>query len=147
MPSHTDPATTGGNTPAVSTIQQISLHRLDTYCTKRPPVPITPGPGTSVEVDAAWIDRTGTEYLRLVTGDCMAPDIRDGDLIAIKRQDTAEDGDIVEISSPGGIMVKAYMRIDGREYIFPADVKYPMLPMGDVMTIVGVVVGVIRFTD
>jgi SOS-response transcriptional repressor LexA len=121
---------------------------LDTIREKRPAVPLSGEPGVMFWVNADWMDRTGAEVISPVRGDCMAPaGINDGDLAGIKLQSTAQDGDIAVVRTPRELLVKMYMRLDGREYLIAADISYPLILMDDTMTIEGVVVGVTQFTD
>lgn len=104
--------------------------------------------GDNLFVPEKWLERTGTEYFLVVKGDCMAPaGIKSGDLVGVKSQDTADDGDVVAARTPAGKVIKTYRHVNGRAFLVPADSHYPSIPAGDAV-ILGVVTGVIHvFAD
>lgn len=66
------------------------------------------------ELEASLL--TGGEYFGLrVHGNSMAPDIKDGDIVIVRKQDTAEEGDIAVVTENGqrGTVKKIHYRADG----------------------------------
>jgi repressor LexA len=89
------------------------------------------------------------DFLLRVTGDSMVgAGILDGDLVAVRRQESAENGEIVvaqiaESAEEHEATVKTLRREDGRAVLQPENDAYPPIPADDA-AIVGKVVGVMR---
>lgn len=89
------------------------------------------------------------DFLLRVTGDSMiGAGILDGDLVAVRRQPTAENGEIVvaqiaETSEEHEATVKTLRTGGGSVVLQPENDDYPPIP-GDHAAIVGKVVGVMR---
>lgn len=89
----------------------------------------------------------GEAFLLRVTGDSMlGAGIRDGDLVLVRRQDWAEDGDIVVALTDGEeATVKRFRRRGDRVALLPENPAYPPieLPAAQVR-VLGKVVGLFR---
>ncbi|MES1944119.1 LexA repressor [Salinisphaera sp. PC39] len=89
------------------------------------------------------------DYLLRVRGESMIGEgILDNDLIAVKRQSTAEPGQIVVARHGDDVTVKE-LRIDNGEVVLiPANEAHePIRIPADMVTIEGVYVGLVRETD
>lgn len=86
----------------------------------------------------------GDAFLLKVVGDSMIEAaICDGDWVAIRQQNTAENGEIVAALVDGEATVKVLSRKDGRVLLLPRNEQYEPIP-GDDCTIMGKVVAVLR---
>jgi repressor LexA len=98
-----------------------------------------------VLVPSGWLERTGTAYLLQVNGDCMtAAGIRNGDLIGVRPQSTANDGEIVVALVSGCRVLKTFRRRDGHDWLVPESPDHTPI-LADGVTILGVVSGHIRW--
>ena len=89
---------------------------------------------------------SGENYALRVRGDSMVEDgIRDGDVLVVKRQATAENGQTVVAVVNGEATVKRFYRLENRVELRPANplAKSIVLESGAV-EIRGVVIGLIR---
>jgi repressor LexA len=94
------------------------------------------------------IEESGAGYALQVKGDCMKPGITHGDIVGIKPQSTAEDGDIVVAETPARRRIlKRFKRIDGRDVLVPDNPEHGTIPAGDGVIIVGKAVGLLHFPD
>jgi repressor LexA len=97
-----------------------------------------------VLVPSGWLDRTGAAYLLQVNGDCMTgAGIRNGDLIAVRPQSTASDGDIVVALVSGCRVLKTFRRRGGHDFLVPESPDHEPI-LADGVTILGVVSGLVR---
>jgi repressor LexA len=89
----------------------------------------------------------GELFMLRVSGDSMiGAGITDGDLVVIRRQPDAENGDIVAATIDGVEVegtVKTLKRSDGHTWLMPQNPVYTPIP-GDKATIVGKLVAVLR---
>ncbi|MFI6162988.1 transcriptional repressor LexA [Micromonospora haikouensis] len=86
----------------------------------------------------------GTLFALRVRGDSMTEAaIADGDIIVVRQQAVADNGDIVAAMLDGEATVKQYRTRDGRIELVPRNPRYPVLP-GDHATILGKVVCVLH---
>ncbi len=90
----------------------------------------------------------GRLFMLKVTGDSMTgAAIVDGDLIVVRQQPTAENGEIVAAQLGGTATaeatVKSLQRMNGHAWLMPRNPAYPPLPADDAI-ILGKVVAVIR---
>ncbi len=86
----------------------------------------------------------GELFLLKVTGDSMIDAaICDGDLVVVRSQPTAENGQIVAAMHDGEATVKTFKRADGRVWLLPANPAYEPIP-GEEFEILGRVVSVLR---
>jgi repressor LexA len=84
------------------------------------------------------------DFLLRVTGDSMMEaGILDGDLVAVRRQQTALDGEVVVAQLEDGATVKRLFRRDGRVVLQPENAAYEPIVADDVL-VLGRVVGVLR---
>jgi repressor LexA len=102
--------------------------------------------------DTFWLPRkmvgTGTLFILKVTGDSMTgASIADGDMVVVRQQQVAENGEIVAAALIDGIeaeaTVKTLRRLDGRTWLMPQNPAYTPI-LGDKATILGRVVAVLR---
>lgn len=93
----------------------------------------------------SWVNQTETAYLLQVKGDCMTgAGIRNGDLVGVRPQSTANDGDIVVAIVFGRRVLKTFRRRDGHDWLVPESPDYKPI-LADGMTILGVVSGHIHW--
>ncbi|MER7281567.1 transcriptional repressor LexA [Dactylosporangium sp. NPDC000244] len=86
----------------------------------------------------------GTLFALNVKGDSMIEAaICDGDIVVVRQQQVAENGDIVAAMLDGEATVKAYRNRDGHVELVPRNPAYQVIP-GDDATILGKVVAVLR---
>ncbi|MBK3643035.1 transcriptional repressor LexA [Streptomyces sp. MBT33] len=86
----------------------------------------------------------GDLFALTVSGDSMIDAaICDGDIVTVKRQDSADHGDIVAALLDDEATVKVLRRQDGRVWLMPRNPAYEPIP-GDEARILGKVVSVLR---
>lgn len=86
----------------------------------------------------------GDLFALTVSGDSMIDAaICDGDILTVRRQDSADHGDIVAGLLGDEATVKILHRQDGKVWLMPRNAAYEPIPAGDVQ-ILGKVVGVLR---
>src|SRR5579875_847665 len=86
----------------------------------------------------------GTLFLLRVVGDSMIDAaITDGDLVVVRQQPDAENGEIVAAMIDGEATVKTLQRRDGKVWLMPQNPAYVPIP-GEQATILGRVVSVLR---
>ncbi|HEY8533212.1 MAG TPA: transcriptional repressor LexA [Micromonospora sp.] len=86
----------------------------------------------------------GEVFMLRVTGDSMIEAaICDGDWVVVRRQPTADPGDIVAAMIDGEATIKTYRPREGRVWLMPANPAYDPIP-GEEATILGRVVAVLR---
>jgi repressor LexA len=99
-----------------------------------------------------WLPRQlvghGNLFMLTVRGDSMTgAGICDGDLVVIRQQPAAENGEIVaaQLGEPGTAeaTVKTLQRVDGHAWLMPRNPAYQPIPADDA-TILGKVVTVVR---
>lgn len=79
-----------------------------------------------------------------VSGDSMIDAaICDGDIVTVRKQDSAEHGDIVAALLEDEATVKVLHRQDGQVWLMPRNASFAPIP-GDDARILGKVVGVLR---
>ncbi len=84
------------------------------------------------------------DFVLRVSGESMTgAGILDGDLVVVKRQPTARDGEIVVAQIEDEATVKRLRRADGRVHLMPENAAFDPIVVDDVL-ILGVVVGVMR---
>jgi repressor LexA len=101
---------------------------------------------TMVEIPASMIDGRGEVYCLEVSGDSMIDaHICDGDLVVIKKQDVAENGQIVvALLEDGSATLKTYRRLkSGKVMLIPANASMNPMTLDDV-SVQGRLIGVIR---
>jgi repressor LexA len=86
----------------------------------------------------------GTLFILKVTGDSMiGAAIADGDLVVVREQPDAKNGDIIAARIDGEATVKTFQRTGGHVWLMPHNPAYAPI-LGDEATIMGRVVTVIR---
>lgn len=86
----------------------------------------------------------GELFLLRVVGDSMIDAaICDGDLVAVRRQPVAENGEVVAAMIDGEATVKTFKRRDGHIWLLPQNPSYQPIA-GDDATVLGRVVAVMR---
>ncbi|MEV0183484.1 transcriptional repressor LexA [Streptomyces sp. NPDC050625] len=86
----------------------------------------------------------GDLFALTVSGDSMIDAaICDGDIVAVRRQDSADHGDIVAALLEDEATVKVLRRQEGRVWLMPRNPAYEPIP-GEQAQILGKVVGVLR---
>lgn len=101
---------------------------------------------TMVDIPPQMIDGRGEVYCLEVSGDSMIDaHICDGDLVVIKKQDSADDGQIVvALLDDGSATLKKYRRLrNGKVMLIPANPTLSPITL-DSVTVQGRVIGVIR---
>jgi repressor LexA len=86
----------------------------------------------------------GTLFLLRIRGDSMInAAITDGDLVVVREQQDAENGDIVAAMIDGEATVKTLRQADGQVWLMPHNPAYTPVPARDAV-ILGKVVTVLR---
>ncbi|MGC5168243.1 transcriptional repressor LexA [Luteimicrobium sp. DT211] len=86
----------------------------------------------------------GELFLLRVVGDSMVDAaICDGDWVVVRRQNVAENGEIVAAMIDGEATVKTFKRADGHVWLVPHNAAYAPIP-GDESQVLGRVVSVLR---
>ncbi|MER6980683.1 transcriptional repressor LexA [Streptomyces carpinensis] len=86
----------------------------------------------------------GELFALTVSGDSMIDAaICDGDIVAVRRQDSADHGDIVAALLGDEATVKVLRRQEGQVWLMPRNPAYDPIP-GDQVQILGKVVGLLR---
>jgi repressor LexA len=86
----------------------------------------------------------GTLFALRVKGDSMVDAaICDGDIVVVRQQQTADNGDIVAALLDGEATVKVFRRSDRGVELFPRNPAYEVIP-GNEATVLGKVVSVLR---
>jgi repressor LexA len=101
---------------------------------------------TMIDVPSSMIDGRGEIFCLEVSGESMIEaHICDQDIVVIKKQDAAEDGQIVvALLDDGSATLKRYRRLkNGKVMLIPANASLKPMTLDNV-TIQGRVVGVIR---
>ena len=102
----------------------------------------------TLAVPADMIDRRGRAFVLEVEGDSMIDEhIQDGDLVVVREQATAEDGQMVValVDGDSATLKKLYRLPDGRIRLEPANVEMePIVVDADDVRVQGIVVGMIR---
>ncbi len=87
---------------------------------------------------------SGNLFLLTVSGDSMIDAaICDGDLVVVREQKTAENGEIVAALLEGEATVKVFKQRDGHTWLLPQNSAYEPI-LGDQASILGKVVAVLR---
>jgi repressor LexA len=101
---------------------------------------------TMIEVPSDMIDGRGEVYCLEVSGNSMIEEhICDGDIVVIKKQPQADDGQIVVALLPdGSATLKTYRRLkNGKVMLIPANAAMSPMTLDDV-EVQGKLVGVLR---
>lgn len=101
---------------------------------------------TMIDIPPAMIDGRGEVYCLEVSGDSMIDaHICDGDIVVIKKQDVADDGQIVvALLEDGTATLKRYRRLkNGKVMLIPANPNLAPITVTNVQ-VQGRVIGIIR---
>ena len=101
---------------------------------------------TMVDLPPTMIDGRGEVYCLEVSGDSMIDDhICDGDVVVIKKQDSADNGQIVvALLEDGSATLKRFRRLkNGKVMLIPANPTLTPMTLDEVQ-VQGRVIGVIR---
>ncbi len=101
---------------------------------------------TMIDVPSSMITGRGEIYCLEVSGESMIDaHICDRDIVVLRRQDSADDGDIVvALLEDGSATLKTYRRLkNGKVMLIPANPTIPPITL-DKVTIQGKLIGVIR---
>ena len=93
-----------------------------------------------------WVYKNNENFILKIKGDSMIEkNIDNGDLVVIRRQNTAYQNDIVAISLNGEATLKILKYNDGIPTLMPANALYsPISLIGKETEILGVAIGVIK---
>ncbi len=93
-----------------------------------------------------WLERGKDTFILHVKGDSMIDkNINDGDLVVIKKQNTAYNNDIVAASIDGEATLKTLKLNEKKPMLIAANPKYGAIPLeGKEVSIIGVAIGVIK---
>lgn len=94
----------------------------------------------------AWIKNEKDTFILKIKGDSMInKNIEDGDFVVIRKQNTAEIGDIVAVDIAGEATLKTYRKLYGKIALMPENEKYDPIMIGDQeFGFLGVAIGVIK---
>jgi len=101
---------------------------------------------TTIEIPSSMVERRGEVYCLEVSGDSMIDaHICDGDIVVIRKQDAADNGQIVvALLSDGTATLKTFRRLkNGKVMLIPANPNLSPMTLDEV-TVQGKVIGVIR---
>ncbi|MBP9837769.1 MAG: transcriptional repressor LexA [Proteobacteria bacterium] len=99
-----------------------------------------------IDIPPQFLDNRGEIYCLQVTGESMIDaHIMDGDVIIVRKQDSADNGQIVvAVLNDGGATVKTFRRLKGgKVMLVPHNPTHQPIP-ADNATIKGRVIGIIR---
>ena len=88
----------------------------------------------------------GNNFALQVQGDSMVDEgIRDGDVLIIRKQDYADNGQTVVAQIEGEATIKKFYQRDGRVELRPANEELkPLVVPAEKVEIIGVVIGLVR---
>ncbi len=103
------------------------------------------GPKLAEDLIEDWVQSPfAGDFMLRVTGDSMiGAGILDGDLVVVRRAQTADDGEIVVAQIEDEATVKRLRRSGGHVELMPENDAYAPIVVDEV-TVLGVVVGVMR---
>jgi repressor LexA len=128
---------------------------LSSYDTGNVPVDVIgriaaglPNPAEQIPDDTLTLPKQlvgeGPLFMLKVAGDSMiGAAIADGDLVVVREQPDAKNGDIVAARIDGEATVKTFQQADGHVWLMPHNPAYAPI-LGDEATIMGRIVTVIR---
>ena len=110
------------------------------------PIEINEGVEERFNLPKSWLERGKETFILHVKGDSMIEkNINDGDLVVIKKQNTALNNDIVAASLDGEATLKILKLNDKEPMLVPANSKYSEIYLeGKEVSILGVAIGVIK---
>ena len=110
------------------------------------PIEINDGVEEKFNLPKSWLERGKDTFILHVKGDSMIEkNINDGDLVVIKKQNTALNNDIVAASLDGEATLKTLKLNNKEPMLVPANPKYSEIYLeGKEVSILGVAIGVIK---
>jgi len=100
--------------------------------------------GDTITLDCSFWSCGEPLFLLMVKGDSMEPELREGDLVVVKPQSHARQGDIVVALIDDEATVKTLHYRGHHPVLHPINPAYSIIEPGDNFSINGKVVGVIR---
>lgn len=93
-----------------------------------------------------WIGNSNDVFILKIKGDSMVnKDINDGDYVVLKKQNSANIGDIVAVDIEGNSTLKTYKTMGGKILLMPENDAYePFMLDEDQFSIIGVAIGIIK---
>lgn len=133
----------GGPRPAFQDEPQVRVPLLGTIAAGSP-IPANEDPEDQLRLPLSLVGH-GVLFALRVRGDSMVEAaICDGDVVVVRQQEVADNGDIVAATIDGEATVKVYHRgRDGHVELVPRNPLYQPIP-GDDAVILGKVVSVLR---
>lgn len=98
----------------------------------------------SVVIDPEMWGNTDDLFLLKVRGDSMEPHIKEGDLVVVRRQPYADQGEVVVALVEDEATVKQLLMVNGSYLLHPFNPAYDDITTEDGFSINGTVVGLIR---
>ena len=98
-----------------------------------------------VPVPAEWLGRGSGFALRVYGDSMLGAGVHDGDVVVVRKQSTAKDGDVVAATIDAETTLKRFRRRKGRIVLVAENSAYPDVPVdSDDLRVHGVVVGLLR---
>lgn len=110
------------------------------------PILISDGIEDTFSLPKYWLGKTKNNFMLKVKGDSMiGKNIDDGDLVVIKKQNTAYNNDIVAVDLDGEATLKT-LKLNGESsLLIPANPKYSAITLNDKnVNILGIAIGIIK---
>ncbi|HEY4003035.1 MAG TPA: transcriptional repressor LexA [Candidatus Xenobia bacterium] len=98
----------------------------------------------SIPIPEEWINGVPDAFILRVAGESMAPAIQAGDMVVVRPQARAENGDLVVACIEGEATVKRFHRDHGRVVLIADNPDYDDIPVTDDFLINGKVIGLLR---
>ena len=97
-------------------------------------------------IPEAWLERNSVNYMIKVKGDSMInANINDGDLVVIRKQNTANNHEIVAVDLDGNTTLKRFLRMGDTIILMPENSSYEPINVTETqMNILGVAVGLVK---
>ena len=109
------------------------------------PAPVEGSLGDSIDFYEYLLNIPGDIFSLTVRGDSMIDEgINDGDIVIVEKNAHPHTGDIVAANVDGEWTVKYFAQKDGRIYLKPANIAYPIIKPRESLVIGGIVASVIR---
>ena len=113
------------------------------------PIEINDGVEEKFNLPKSWLERGKDTFILHVKGDSMIEkNINDGDLVVIKKQNTALNNDIVAASLDGEATLKILNTNEKYPKLMPANSRYSEINLIDKeVSILGVAIGIIKYQN
>jgi repressor LexA len=99
---------------------------------------------SSIPVPDDWVQGIPDAFLLRVAGESMAPAIQPGDLVVVRPQARADNGDVVVAVIYGEATVKTFRRVGDRVVLIAENPDYQDIEVNDDFLINGKVIGLLR---